>query len=407
MIGTLRSDLWTAAADPLPRMRGPRPLARLPHVLVVLYAVVMVDAAGGHGDPTYSPLAIGQAAAVVLALFRPVPAWWVSLLVMAVGSQTGLPVREHPIYLSPGTPFSWSSFAAALQAMLFLLVALRVRPRVLAEMVAITVLVALAFLVGEPWGHHTGAAAVWLVIVLAAAVIGAALRGARVARTQLVVQEEVTAEERARRAVLEARNRIARELHDVVAHHMSVISIQAQVAPHLVENPSQELKDNLAGIRQNAVEALAELRRVLGVLRSADGPADDAPQPTLDQVDDLIAKVRIAGLTVTATTTGEPRPLSPGIELSAFRILQEALSNAMRHAPGASVRVEIAYRPGTLALTVRNTAPRRPAPSSHGAGLGLLGMRERAHMLGGELAAGPTPDGGYEVTAALPAEDTP
>lgn len=192
MIGTLRSDLWTAAADPLPRMRGPRPLARLPHVLVVLYAVVMVDAAGGHGDPTYSPLAIGQAAAVVLALFRPVPAWWVSLLVMAVGSQTGLPMREHPIYLSPGTPFSWSSSAAALQAMLFLLVALRVRPRVLAEMVTITVLVALAFLVGEPWGHHTGAAAVWLVIVLAAAVIGAALRGARVARTQLVVQEEVT-----------------------------------------------------------------------------------------------------------------------------------------------------------------------------------------------------------------------
>ncbi|HLU71439.1 MAG TPA: sensor histidine kinase [Nonomuraea sp.] len=396
MIGTLRSDLWTVAADPLPRMRGPRALSRLPHVLVVLWAFFLIHNASLEGDPVVSLLAVGQGAALVLALVRPVPAWWVSLVLMMAGSQT--------VIQEAGTPFSWSHSAMGLQAALMLLVALRVRSRVLAGMMAITVLAALACLTGSP-ASHTGAAGVWLIVIVGAAVIGAALRGVRVTRTQLVVQEEVTAEERARRAVLEARNRIARELHDVVAHHMSVISIQAQVAPHLVENPSPELKENLAGIRQNAVEALAELRRVLGVLRSSDGLADDAPQPTLDQTDELIAKVRAAGVDVTAAVTGERRPLSPGIELSAFRILQEALSNAMRHAPGSSVRVELAYLPRTLALTVRNTAPPGPAPPSRGAGLGLLGMRERAAMLGGDLAAGPVPGGGYEVTATLPAED--
>ncbi|MFG1946230.1 sensor histidine kinase [Nonomuraea sp. NPDC048826] len=406
MIGTLRSDLWTVAADPLPRMRGPRVLSRLPHVLVGLYAFVMIRVANGFDDPTYTLLALGQAAALVLAMVSPIAAWWGSLALMAAGSQTGLAAPEHVVSTDLLTPFSWSEPAIGLQAMLFLLVALRVRSRVLAEITVITVLVALACLAGAPWGQLSGAAGTWLIVLVGAAVLGSALRGLRVTRTQLVVQEEVTAEERERRSVLEARNRIARELHDVVAHHMSVISIQAQVAPHLVDNPSQELKDTLAGIRENAVEALAELRRVLGVLRSADGPADDAPQPTLDQVDELIAKVRAAGLAVTATTTGDRRPLSPGIELSAFRILQEALSNAIRHAPGASVQVEIAYLPGALTLTVRNTAPRGAPAPSRGAGLGLLGMRERAAMLGGELAAGPAPGGGYEVTATLPAEDT-
>jgi len=387
-------------------MRGPRVLARLPHVLVLAFSLIMILVASGHDDPTYLPLAVGQAVAVVLATVRPVLGWWVSLAVMVAGSRSGLPVPPDVFPRPVGTPFSWSDVAGALQALLFLLVALRVRPRVLAEIAVITVLVALACLVGEPWAHHTGEATVWLITVMVAGVLGATLRGLRVARSRLVVQEELTAEERERRTVLETRNLIARELHDVVAHHMSVISIQAQVAPHLVDNPPQELKDTLDGIRENAVEALAELRRVLGVLRSPAGP-DDAPQPTLDAVDELIAKVRAAGLDVTLTTTGERRPLPPGIELSAYRILQEALSNAMRHAPGATVRAEIAYLPGSLALTVRNTAPRRPAPPSTGAGLGLLGMRERAAMLGGELVTGPVPGGGYEVAAVLPAEDTP
>ena len=237
-------------------------------------------------------------------------------------------------------------------------------------------------------------------------VVGASLRGRRVARSQLVEQEVLTAEERARRTLLEERNRIARELHDVVAHHMSVISIQAQVAPHLVKEPTDELKENLAGIRENAVEALTELRRVLGVLRSEDAlvrrstarpaahprPAGRAGRQGARQRDSRSPP----------RPPAQPRPLPPGVELSAFRIVQEALSNAMRHAPGAAVRVDLGYRPGGLTVRVTNTAPDRPAPPSPGAGHGLLGMHERTAMLGGELATGPTPDGGYEVTAILP-----
>ncbi|MET7717141.1 ATP-binding protein [Streptomyces sp. NPDC005407] len=182
-----------------------------------------------------------------------------------------------------------------------------------------------------------------------------------------------------------------------------MISIQVQVAPHLVQNPSDELKENLEGIRENALEALTELRRVLGVLRSENPEgAPHAPQPTLDRLDSLVENVRSAGLSITTHSSGEPHPLSPGVELSAYRIIQEALSNAIRHAPGSEVRVEIVYKPSVLGVRVINTAPAKPAPPSPGAGHGLLGMRERAAMLGGGLAAGRIPDGGYEVTAHLP-----
>ncbi|HSX99451.1 MAG TPA: sensor histidine kinase, partial [Streptomyces sp.] len=227
-----------------------------------------------------------------------------------------------------------------------------------------------------------------------------------------------------RRTVLEERSRIARELHDVVAHHMSVISIQAQVAPHLVENPSEELKENLHGIRQNALEALIELRRVLGVLRSehppdagpddpharagvTEGTAPHAPQPTLDRLDALIDNTRAAGLAVATEINGKVSPLPPGVELSAYRIVQEALSNVLRHAPGSTVRVELTYFPRGLQVRVINSRPARKAPPSHGAGHGLLGMRERAAMLGGTLMATETSHGGFAVVAFLPHDGDP
>jgi signal transduction histidine kinase len=232
-----------------------------------------------------------------------------------------------------------------------------------------------------------------------------------------VEQVTITEEERNRRTLLEERSRIARELHDVVAHHMSVISIQAQVAPHLVENPSEELKENLAGIRQNALEALIELRRVLGVLRSENpdhpedpytlaapgtGAAPHAPQPTLDRLDALIENTRAAGLDVRSDVRGEVRPLAPGVELSAYRIIQEALSNALRHAPGSTVAVEVGHDPDGLRLIVTNSRPQQAAPPSLGAGHGLLGMKERATMLGGHLTAKGTFQGGFAVVAFLP-----
>ncbi|WP_327127425.1 sensor histidine kinase [Streptomyces sp. NBC_01727] len=412
----------TAPADPLPAMGAPGwPVWRPVFGMVLVFcamalAVVQVNALApvdGGAVPGYAVLlGIAQAAALIVAMSRPVSAWWASTVLMVVTARITEPG------LSPDALFPWTVSGLLLQCGVLFLLALRVRPRRSAGALVITLLAALSCTVATTRAHHY-ALDRGTPVLIAAVVIGASLRGLRVARTQLVVQEELTAGERARRTLLEERNRIARELHDVVAHHMSVISIQAQVAPHLVENPSDELRENLAGIRQNAVEALTELRHVLGVLRSEDAlskGARHAPQPTLDRLDELLANVRGAGLVVTTATTGTPRPLPPSVELSAFRIVQEALSNAMRHAPGAQVRVETAY--GTAGLTVRitNTAPDGPAAPSRGVGHGLLGMRERAAMLGGELVTGGTPDGGYEVTAilpvsapdpaALPAEDT-
>lgn len=432
--GALREDLWRTTSDPVPRVGEPgypvwRPVSVM--VLVVFAAAMMVVNVHQYEVGYNLGLNLGillagvQAVAVVAALYRPVPAWWVVTAVMLFAARaadgriilptaqpggpwdpTGRPVPPVPgaslgPLFGPGPDYPWTPAGIAMQAMVLFLLALRVRPRAAVSALLLssaTGLVALAFT--SQYDIDFGLA---VGVLAAATLLGAALRGRRVARKELVVQEEVTAEERARRTLLEERNRIARELHDVVAHHMSVISIQAQVAPHLVENPSDELKENLAGIRQNAVEALTELRRVLGVLRSEDPEgAPHAPQPSLERLDELVANVRGAGLAVTVDRTGTPRPLSPGVELSAFRIVQEALSNAMRHAPGSAVRVELAHQSAELVVRVANTAPDRPVAPSPGAGHGLLGMRERTAMLGGELATGATPDGGYEVTAALP-----
>ncbi|MFE6739402.1 sensor histidine kinase [Streptomyces tubercidicus] len=408
---TLCEDLWSVAHDPLPRLRR---LGRLPHALVVLAALFMLwlNAAkytSGFGPSTTAGtlvLAALPSGAAILALSRPVPAWWLSTLALfLVRNADTVSSGENPLW-------AWSAPGFAPHACVLFLLALRVRPRAAVEALVLSLLAGVAALARSAPVPDLPSAqgpdlALDIAVFTVAVVLGASLRGRRVARTQLVEQEELTAEERARRTVLEERNRIARELHDVVAHHMSVISIQAQVAPHLVKDPTDELKENLAGIRGSAVEALTELRRILGVLRSEDAQADGVrhtPQPTLGRLDELVGTVRAAGLTVTTEITGEPRPLSPGVELSAFRIVQEALSNAIRHAPGAHVRVDLGYRSDGLTLRVANTAPDGPAPPSPGAGHGLLGMHERTAMLGGELATGRTPDGGYEVTAILPAQ---
>ncbi|WP_327365912.1 sensor histidine kinase [Streptomyces sp. NBC_01217] len=407
----LREDLVTSAVGPTPHEGRPRWLEWRPALMVPMVmcavGVLIVDTnqyAFGYrvGIQLGIPLAGIQSAALVVALFRPVLAWWATVLVMVV--LTPFAANAGPF----GATFPWNGTVIGLQAAMLFLLALRVRPRTAAQALTISVVAGLVCGTVNPW--RQGGVGIAVAVLVIAVVVGAALRGIGVARTQLVVQEELTAEERARRTLLEERNRIARELHDVVAHHMSVISIQAQVAPHLVENPSEELRENLAGIRENAVDALTELRRVLGVLRSEEPvpqAARHTPQPTLDRLDELIGNARGAGLTVTAETTGEPRPLAPGVELSAYRIVQEALSNAMRHAPGAQVRVEIGHHRSGVTVRVTNAAPDRAAPASAGAGHGLLGMRERTAMLGGDLATGATPDGGYEVTATLPAQPLP
>ncbi|MGW7436330.1 sensor histidine kinase [Streptomyces sp. NPDC054849] len=401
----LARELFTLKRDPLPKMSRPRWLAWLPHVILgyaaipggVLTGMQLNDHYGVLGPAV--PLAFLTSASILLSMFRPMAAWWIGLVTAALIAWA---IHGH---VGDGQSWPWTPAGPFTVAPLILMVALRVPPRVTVSVIGITLaLSGLAEAVLRPPQSQTIIAGVAILFGFVG-ILGYALRATRLTRGKLVEQETLTEEERARRTLLEERSRIARELHDVVAHHMSVISIQAQVAPHLVENPSEELKENLAGIRENALEALTELRRVLGVLRSEhpDDPANPHhPQPTLAELDGLVDNVRGAGLDVTTEIAGVPRPLTPGVELTAYRIVQEALSNCLRHAPGSRVEVGVAYGPRDLHLCIANTAPTRPAPPSHGAGHGLLGMRERAGMLGGELAAGPRPDGGYEVSAVLP-----
>ncbi|MDH2390296.1 histidine kinase [Streptomyces sp. HNM0663] len=396
------ADLWTTRRAPLPRHAW---LGWLPHGHAVLFAVLVglwnVNAhavQGSSPSATLWLLGVLQSAAVCLALYRPASAWQLSTAALFL---TALSADGR---VGAGTPWPWSIAGIALHTLVLFLLALRIRPLGAIAAPALTLLAGAANAALSGHDHNLTVIGGAIPFTIAA-VVGVSLRTSRVARERLAEQEELTAEEQTRRTLLEERGRIARELHDVVAHHMSVISIQAQVARHLVEDPPRELTENLAGIRHGAVEALTELRHILGVLRAQDPSAEGgrhAPQPTLDRLDELVATVRGAGLTVTAETTGSPRPLPPGVGLSAYRIVQEALSNAMRHAPGAAVRVAIAYHPSEITVQVVNSAPARRAPTATGLGHGLPGMRERAAMLGGELAAGPTANGGYDVTAILP-----
>jgi signal transduction histidine kinase len=239
---------------------------------------------------------------------------------------------------------------------------------------------------------------------------GVIVRSRRGSREQLAVVER---RHEGERALLEERQRIARELHDVVAHHMSVIAIQAEAAPYKSADPPPELVESFAEIRASALSGLNELRRVLGVLRS--DRTDVAPQPGLEDLDELLESARTGGVTVTREISGTPQPLPDGVNLSAYRIVQEALSNAIRHAPGSAVQVKLYYGEAALVIEVRNdagaAAPLKngeqptAAGLGNGGGHGIIGMRERATMLGGSLRAGLTPDQEFLVTAALPLSD--
>ena len=206
-------------------------------------------------------------------------------------------------------------------------------------------------------------------------------------------------EQHAREAVMEERVRIARELHDMVAHSVTVMVIQAGVVRRRLDAGLDVDRDLLRGIESAGRDAVGELRRTLGLLRGED--AETAQPPAgLDRLDELIAQVRDAGLTVTLRREGEPVPVPPAVDLSAFRIVQEALTNVLRHAGPQRVTVTVGYRSDGLHLSVVNDG--RPVPPPAPGGQGLIGMRERAALFGGELTAGPRAEGGFAVTTRLP-----
>ncbi|MEU4471734.1 sensor histidine kinase [Micromonospora sp. NPDC023888] len=227
-------------------------------------------------------------------------------------------------------------------------------------------------------------------------------RLARVAR-----QLEYEQEQRARRAVVEERVRIARELHDVVAHHMSVISVQAGLARYVLATDPPTARNALGTVLETSGEALDELRRLLSLLRlNVDDGGEEsgsyAPAPGLDQLDELIQRVRAAGVRVETSTSGVVRALPPGIDLCAYRVVQEGLTNVLKHAPTAAATVALHYARDRLTARVRDDGGPGAGPSGVTEGHGLVGMRERAHLYGGTLTAGPHPEGGFEVVLTLP-----
>jgi signal transduction histidine kinase len=257
------------------------------------------------------------------------------------------------------------------------------------------------FMVGgpvvDPQPYRVGGVVLVTVVVLA----GQLVRHQSRTRQQLAEVQE-------RGLLLDERARIARELHDVVAHHVSMIAVRSETAPYRLGELPEQVRAEFAEISQASRESLSEMRRLLGVLRS-DAPAPTAPQPGLADLAELVEWTRGAGTPVTLEMRGSMSGLPAAVDVSAYRILQEALTNAARHATGAPVHLRLERTDTHLWLSVRNGPRETAAGGDHGAppaagegGHGVRGMRERIAMLGGQLQVGPTDDGGFEVTATLP-----
>jgi signal transduction histidine kinase len=217
-----------------------------------------------------------------------------------------------------------------------------------------------------------------------------------------VAEAALIEEEETLRRASEERLRIARELHDALGHHLSLINVQSGVALHLNEDLPEQVRTSLAAIREASKEGLTELRSVLDILRDEGERAPRSPTSTLARLDDLVSQAAAAGLEVRAETVGDVRPLPFGVDVAAFRIVQEALTNVTRHTRGATATVRVSYGEEALTVQVDDDGKGSRTDGAAGTGKGIVGMRERVGALGGELQAGPGPDGGFRVRATLP-----
>ena len=255
-----------------------------------------------------------------------------------------------------------------------------------------------------PWligsrGHTSVAGALALLVWLTVLLFAAELFRVRSQRAAEIERRRVAD---ARRVASEQRMAIARDLHDVVAHNISVINVQAKTALHLMDRQPERAREALSAIHDVSKQALAELRSVLGVLRASDGSsAPLAPSPGLGRLDELASGT--AGIAVRVITDGSPRPVPAGVDVAAYRIVQEALTNSVRHSGGRTATVRLRYDPDALTISVEDDG-RGGAAGPAAAGNGVAGMTERARALGGTLEAGPRPGGGFRVRACLPAE---
>ncbi|VXB29481.1 Putative two-component system sensor kinase [Citricoccus sp. K5] len=369
-------------------------------------------------------LAVGQAAAVPLAVRRPIPA-----LLLSTAAALGTTLASDPA----SGPWPWPVTTLIAFILLVLVVALRHPWRIGAVAWCAGALVGGLGLALESSTAEAALSSATLsnAVVCAsiaggALAVGSALQVLLASRSQLDHERQLTAEEETKRRELQQRNRIAQELHDVVAHSMSVISVQATTAPYRLPGMDEPTRGEFDSIADSSRRALTEMRGLLAILRGDDA-ADTTPQPTIADIPQLVVTTRSSGAHVeleidpellplggvtTAGGTGVPGAPSaagdwsavvpPASGLTAYRVVQEAISNALRHAPGAAIRVQVSVGDQIGIRIANGPAARGGLVASPGAGLGLKGIRERVSALGGTVKAGPTPEGGFAVKVRLP-----
>ncbi|MEU8708357.1 histidine kinase [Streptomyces sp. NPDC048565] len=372
-------------------------VALLPTTIVVLTADY------GLNGGVAGALAVAQAAPLLLAVVRPLQAWYVVFVADVAGALVLLTADFQERLLWPLPPMEIVGYVG-----LCLALGLRERRRTLLLVWLATAgaNVALGFV-----APHGSSARDLLFTILGgvALLLGGVLRDRSEVQRRLVEQETISEAERGRRTLLEERARIARELHDVVAHHMSVITVQADTAEYRFDRMPADVREEFTAIAATARESLGEMRRLLGVLRNEEAQGELVPQPGLAQLGPLVEATARARGPVEFTPCDVEVPEAVG--LSAYRIVQEALSNVVRHAPGARTQVSLSVsEPGQgeaarlIVLVVNGPSPEPSATPLEvgGTGHGLVGMRERVRIIGGSLDTGPLPAGGFRVAAQLP-----
>lgn len=326
----------------------------------------------------------------VIAIMRWPP--WLSVTVTTAGAAASIPTGPGDTLI--GAALIVSIFVFSLRS--------DKTPAIAGTAAVIGVLVIghLAFRLHAKTGWSDLAVVPWIAV---AAAIGQAVRGKRAHQAMLeerARRAEDAREHEARRRIQEERLRIARELHDAVGHHVALISVQAGAMGYLLDTNLDKARESLAHIQRASESALEELRLTVGLLRQPGEAEPTEPAGGLGRLDELIESFAATGLRVTCDVTGQARPLPEAVDLTAYRVIQESLTNTAKHAAGASAVVRLAFGPGVLALAVEDDGP---LVAEGAEGHGIIGMRERAVAVGGWLTAGPRGGGGFRVLAELPA----
>ncbi|MGY0023793.1 sensor histidine kinase [Streptomyces sp. YJ-C3] len=395
-------------SEPLLAQAPKRWMRLLPYVVALGFVAVLIPVTTqvlsqdyGVGGGLAGAIGVAQAAPLLLAVSRPLTAWYITIVAVVLGT---IPVLQGDAH----HPSPWTPMVVVGYVVLCIALALRESRRTLVGIWLVTVVVSIVLgLFRDGTSQDTGV----LLIVLSGGVLllGALLRERGETQRKLVEQETISEAERTRRTLLEERARIARELHDVVAHHMSVITVQADSAPYRLPGLSGPTREEFESIAAGARESLTEMRRLLAVLRSEDAQGDLAPQPGLAHLRQLVEATIRGGVPAELsypelTLVGQLTDVPPAVDLSAYRIVQEALANVVRHAPGARTQISVGLDDDALLVIVVNGPAGEPVSpiESTGTGHGLVGMRERVRLVGGTLDVGPLPDGGFRVAARIP-----